>query len=371
MNYNGLEAWGWRDSDREAFEGLECDTEMCLPGRIISQREDTYTLATSEGLKWAHPAGVLFHKNTSGQRPGVGDWVVLEAADCAVTDEEEGTVVVTHSVIEVLPRHSCFLREAPGGRGEAQVVACNVDKVFIVNPAEDVNLNRIERFAVAIASGGAVPSVVLSKADLVSPEELVESKQRVENLVVDLEVLTSQNAEQDGEELQSVFSSVLSAGRTYALVGASGVGKSTLVNALLGEQVQDTGDVRSGDKKGRHVTTFRELFALPNGALIMDTPGVREFALWSQGHGLSVVFSDIEELEQGCRFSDCSHQTEPKCQVLQAIEDGSLSSRRVENWRSLSREISENEERRQRRQQRRARSERRRKANRDKRFSRQ
>ena len=340
-------------------------------GRIISQREDTFTVVTEDDQVYAHPAGVLFHKKTSLERPGVGDWVLLEAIDCTITDEaESSTLLATHSVVQVLPRHSVFLREAPGGRGEAQVVASNVDTIFIVNPADDINLNRIERFAVAIFSGGATPAVILSKADLVSDSELRAAVEEVRTLVPSLLVLDSHRAQEPDEELVKRLSAELRVGHTYALVGASGVGKSTLVNALMGESIQETGAVREIDHKGRHVTSFRELFPLPNGALLMDTPGVREFAVWSQGEGIEQVFSEIVAWEEECRFSDCSHRSEPNCAVTQAVLDGKLSQRRLDNWRSLCLELEQNKERRQIRQQKRERSQYRRKKKRDKRFSR-
>ena len=365
----GLVAWGWEPRLEEAYEALELSAELCLPGRILSQREDTFTVMTEEGLRWAHPAGVLFHRCTAVERPGVGDWVVLEAADCEISEEEE-EISVTHSVTHVLPRKSCFVREAPGGRGEAQVVATNVDIVFVVNPADDINLNRIERFAVAILSGGARPAAILSKGDLVDDGPLEENLKSVSQLVEELTVIACAHADDDRQAAREAVSPYLQSGKTYALVGASGVGKSTLVNALLGESVQQTGDVREGDSKGRHLTSFRELFPLPGGALIMDTPGVREFAMWSMGEGVGQVFADIEELEQKCRFSDCSHQSEPGCAVREAVEAGLLSERRLSNWRGLREELEENQARRDRRQARRERSQFERKKKRDKRFSR-
>jgi len=202
----------------------------------------------------------------------------------------------------------------------------------------------------------------------VSREALLQAQSDISTLMQGLEVFCSSHAATSVEHTRGLLGSALKMGKTYALVGASGVGKSTLVNALLGEQVQETGAVREGDKKGRHVTTFRELFPLANGSLLMDTPGVREFGLWSHGEGLSEVFSDIVELERECRFADCQHDREPGCAVTGAVEQGALSERRLEHWRCLSREIDENRERRDNREARRARSTFRRKVQRDKRF---
>lgn len=365
-----LAAWGWTQEQFLSYQQHElCSQSNIEPGRIVSQREDTFQVVTATGVVWAHPAGVLFHRSTTQERPGVGDWVLLEAADFEITDEVD-TMKVTHSVVHVLPRKSCFLREAPGGRGEAQVVACNVDKVFVVNPADDLNLNRLERFAVAIASGGAIPAVILSKGDLVSEQEMRQARDACQKLWQEVEVYLCSDVPRQREVVHSALSTAFQSGCTYALVGASGVGKSTLVNALMREQVQETGAVREGDGKGRHVTTFRELFPLANGALLMDTPGVREFAMWSEGDGLDFVFSDIREYQDGCRFADCSHQSEPGCEVKKAVNSGKLSQRRLDNWRALSQELVQNEERQERLKCRRERSDRRRKVQRDKRFSR-
>ena len=369
MNSSELLPWGWDAEWEQAYAEGNFDPAHFAPGRVLSQREDTFTLITPQGIRWGHPAGILFHESTARERPGVGDWVVLEIIDCPLSDEAS-KFTVTHSVVEVLPRRSCFVREAPGGRGEAQVVACNVDKVFVVNPADDVNLNRIERMAVAIASGGAEPAVILSKGDLVDEDTLRAAEEAVRPLAEKLEVLCCGDAPVRTQTIRQTFAKVLLPGYTYALVGASGVGKSTLVNALMDEEVQETGAVRSSDGKGRHVTTFRELFPLANGALLMDTPGVREFGMWAQGDGLEIVFSDIETLQESCRFADCIHSCEPGCAVLEAVKKGTLSSRRLENWRSLSEELSQNVERQEQQKSRRERSQLRRKVKRDNRFSR-
>ncbi len=352
-----LSEWGWNEELESVWRTL--DTPGALVGRILSQREDTYSVITSEGLRPAHPAGVLFHKGDEEARPAVGDWVVLE------TSSEEGALVT-----EVLPRLSRFLREAPGGRGVAQVVASNVDVVFLVTPISEVNPNRLERFMVAICAGGAEPMVVLSKGDLASPQQSIAAAAEVRGLMEGLKILCTSTPWNQREAIGEEFEPVLRPAATYALVGASGAGKSTLLNALVGEELQETGSVREGDGKGRHVTSFRELFALPNGALVMDTPGMREFALWSDDGGLERVFADVHARSNDCRFSDCAHLAEPGCAVRGAVEEGALSRRRVENWRSLSAEMAENESRRAIMQARRERGDLRRKKQRDHRFSR-
>lgn len=354
-----LTQWGWSPHWQAALEQVPEAQDLVI-GRILSQREDTLMVATEEGVIAAHPAGVLFHKCSSEELPAVGDWVGLE-----LCEEDEGALVNL-----VLPRRSRFLREAPGGRGVAQLVACNIDLVFLVSPVSELNLNRLERFLVAIHAGGAEPCVVLSKADLVSEQQLLAASTQVRGLQEGLRLLTSRTPWDQREAVQAEFATVFEPGATCALVGTSGAGKSTLLNTLAGEDLQETASVREGDGKGRHVTSFRELFALPNGALMMDTPGMREFALWSDQGGLEAVFHDLVELEASCRFNDCAHDSEPGCAVQEAIEQGQLSTRRLENWRGLRQEMEENEARRDRRQARRERSEYRRKKKRDKRFSR-
>lgn len=367
-----LKAWGWTQEWQEAWEALTAPGRhhedsvlegatganlLAMPGRILSQREDVFSVITEVGMVSAHPAGVLFHRYTEEERPAVGDWVALESA-------EDGALVT-----EVLPRRSRFLREAPGGRGLAQLVAANVDTVFVVSPVSELNLNRIERFLVAICAGGAEPTVVLSKADLVTPEQRLAALTQVRGLMEGVPALCTATPWITRDDVLEEFEPLLYPGRTYALVGASGAGKSTLLNALVGEELQATGQVRDVDGKGRHVTSFRELFALPSGALVMDTPGMREFALWSDAGGLERVFADICRLAADCRFSDCAHEAEPGCAVQGAVGEGRLTRRRLENWRSLQDEMGENLSRRHVMAARRERGDFRRKKKRDKRFS--
>lgn len=351
-----LQAWGWSEAWQTAWETARLDG--AVPGRILSQREDTFTVVTEDGTRLAHPAGVLFHRCAEQERPAVGDWVALEVG-------EDGGALVTH----VLARRSRFLREAPGGRGVAQLVATNVDTVFIVSPVSELNLNRLERFLVAICAGGAEPTVVLSKGDLVTAEQLLAAATQVRALMDEVSVLCTSAPRENPEAVREEFRPLLLLGSTYALVGASGAGKSTLLNALVGQELQATGQVREGDGKGRHVTSFRQLFALPNGALMMDTPGMREFALWADDGGLERVFSDIVGWAESCRFSNCTHHAEPGCQVQSALADGRLSQRRLDNWRVLDSEMLDNVSRRSVMQARRERGDLRRKKKRDTRFS--
>ncbi len=349
-----LTEWGWN----EAFAAERAEYPEGIVGRILSQREDVFSLVIQDGMTTATAAGALFHKHDKEALPAVGDWVLTQQA------ADDGNVVTA-----VLPRRTRFLREAPGGRGIPQIVASNVDVVFLVTPVLDVNRNRLERFLVGVCGCGAEPVVVLTKSDLASEEQRAEALEKIDEVMDGLKVLYTTTPWSHGRETREIFSTVLRPAATHALVGASGAGKSTLLNSLVGESVQQTGEVREGDGKGRHVTSFRQLFALPDGSLVMDTPGMRELAPWSDEGGIAMVFSDIVALAEGCRFRSCEHQNEPDCAVQQAVEQGRLSERRLVNWRTLRSEISQSEERREIMKERREREYFQRQKKRDGRFS--
>lgn len=354
----GLAAWGWTADWQRTWQELDLTgSAQLLPGRILSQRDDIFTVALQGSTVQAHSAGSLFQRSSEEERPAVGDWVAVELS--------EDNALVT----QVLARSSRFMREAVLGRGVAQMVAANVDVILVVCPFSNFNANRIERLLLAICGGGAEPMLVLTKGDLVSLEEqqalILESGTLMEGLTV---VCTS-SARKSPELVRAEFEPLLQAGQTYALIGTSGAGKSTLINCLMGEERQMTGEVRETDGKGRHVTSFRELFALPGGALIMDTPGMREFAVWAEVGGLECVFADIVGLVEECRFSNCTHHSEPGCAVQSAIKGGALALRRFENWRTLKSEMEGNLERRSVMEGRRQRVDYQRKKTRDQRYS--
>lgn len=262
-----------------------------------------------------------------GLRPAVGDFVLL-------TGEPSSFVIV-----DILPRRTSLARQAAGTKTQMQTIAANLDRVFVVTSFnEDFNFNRLERYLTAIHDGGATGVVVLNKADLVGGEERREHVALLRARLGDDVTIVSSCAlgEQDGlAELMPH----LRDGETSSFVGSSGVGKSTLVNSLLGEARQVTADVRESDARGRHTTTHREMFLLPGGAIVIDTPGMREFQLWDEGGGLA-AFGDIEELGATCRFRDCSHESEPGCAVVAAVDRGELSEARLESWRRLQREVA-------------------------------
>lgn len=257
-------------------------------------------------------------------QPAVGDWVALER------DSENGRVQIKF----VLPRKSKFSRFAAGIEVKEQIVAANVDTVFIVQSLNrDFNMRRLERYLIAAWNSGALPVVVLSKADLCN--DLEEKIAEVNNTAPGVEVHAISCVTGEGiTGLRKYFNP----GKTVALLGSSGVGKSTLVNTLAGRQILKTGDIRENDSRGRHTTTRRELLLLPEGGLILDTPGMRELAVWEAGTGMEVLFADIEELSRNCRFSDCKHENEPGCAVKEALESGKLDKRKWESWVKLKRE---------------------------------
>jgi ribosome biogenesis GTPase / thiamine phosphate phosphatase len=265
---------------------------------------------------------------TSGRRPvATGDWVIVGPGP--LPDD-------LPTVIDVLPRRSAFVRERPGRETAEQVVAANVDTVLVVNGLDTgVNARRIERYLALAWQSGAVPAIVLTKADCCTDDDVAGAVEDVRSVALGVEVHTVSAA--DGRGIDRLATAHLSQGRTVALLGPSGSGKSTLVNRLAGADVMATGETRR-DGKGRHTTVHRELVVLPGRGLLLDTPGMRGISLWDAAEGVSQTFADVEALIGECRFSDCRHLGEPGCAVLAAVEDGSLVESRLASWHKLQRE---------------------------------
>jgi len=256
--------------------------------------------------------------------PAVEDWVVAELRD-------NGRAALIH---EVLPRRSRFVRKIAGRRVTEQVLAANVDTALLISALDgDFNPRRIERYLAQCWESGAKPVIILNKADCCeTPHKLAE---KIEGAAMGVPVIViSAKTGQGFEELEKYLVS----GSTLVLLGSSGVGKSTIVNRLMGSTIQEVEEVRESDSRGRHTTTARELFGLPRGALLIDTPGLRELQLWDADEGISQVFTDIESLSALCRFGNCRHEGEPGCRVQQAVDDGALDPARLENWRKVLRE---------------------------------
>jgi ribosome biogenesis GTPase len=306
----------WNALEREAAE---------VPARVVSQQRSLWRIAGEFGECWATPSGKLRESgDLDGDWPAVGDWV---AAQVTCTDNRATLHAVLH-------RRSQFVRKVAGKRVAQQVIAANVDTAFLVAALDgDFNLRRLERYLAQCWESGASPVIVLNKTD--ECNAVAARVADVESIARGVPVLAMSAQTGSGIVAMDAF---LNPGRTIVLLGSSGVGKSTIVNRLLGHDLRVTQPVRESDSRGRHTTTARELLRLPTGALVIDTPGLRELQLWDAAGGVAESFADIEQLASECRFRDCRHDHEPGCAVLAAIASGVLDRARWENRRKLERE---------------------------------
>jgi len=314
---------GWGDALADTFH--EHADAGLRPGRVAIQHRGAYVLLTQEGEVWAGVRGRLRHAAGGGDGvPAVGDWVAYSRPDGA----ERGTIEA------ILPRRSAFRRKQAGRETAEQVVAANVDVLFLVTSLnQELNVRRIERYMTLAWESGADPVVVLTKADLCA--DVGTAVALVETVTFGVPAHVTSALTGEGFEALRAH---LDGGRTGAAVGSSGVGKSTLINHLAGEERLATQDIRE-DGRGRHTTTHRELIVLPGTGCVIDTPGMRELQLWDSAEGLERAFEDVESLVAECRFTDCAHETEPGCAVRSAMADGRLDADRFESYRKLQREL--------------------------------
>ncbi len=322
-----LELWGWDAGWADELARL--GEPGLVPARVVAQHRGRWTVVTEFGDAPAAPTGRLRHRALDGDLPAVGDWVAC------LPSPDEGDLRIQ----AVLNRRSAFRRRMAGPQVGAQIVAANVDTVFMATSLNhDFKPGRLERYVAMARESGAEPVVLLTKADLHDdPDGTAErSAQDLGVAAVAVSSATGFGVERIGRWLVP--------GRTVGLVGSSGVGKSTLLNLLAGERLMATREIREDDGRGRHTTTHRELFRIAGGALVLDTPGLRELGLWDAEAGVEDTFADIVALAKRCRYRNCGHFMEPGCVVMGAVKEGKLDARRLRNYRRLSRELADQPE---------------------------
>ncbi len=325
---SSLAAWGWDDHFESAWSSLPA-AEGLIPGRVVLEQPRTLHLVTPIGDVVATTVGRMRHRaRLRSDLPAVGDWVGFTPPS--------GTQ--THATVQViLPRRSKLSRKVPGNKTDEQVVAANVDRVFLLMGLDgDFSPRRVERYVLMFREAGVDGVVLLNKLDLApnAPEQIAA----VEALAAPLPVVAISCKHSIGLEALERW---LEPASTVALVGSSGVGKSTLINRLAGETRQATGDVRDRDDRGQHTTRHRELVRLRSGAILVDNPGIRELQPWVREESVEATFPDVVELAAHCRFSDCRHESEPGCAIRAAIARGDLTVERLGSFRALQAQVAQ------------------------------
>jgi ribosome small subunit-dependent GTPase A len=310
----------------ERFEQEATLYEGLFIARVTEQHRDLYKVICESGEINASISGKLAYRTDDQTSfPAVGDWVMIDRMD-----KSSGKAIIHH----ILRRKSVLARQAAGTINAGQVIAANVDIIFIcMSLNADFNLRRIERYLAIAWDSMATPVIVLTKSDLCL--DLQQKLGEIDSVSMGADVISCSSENGNGYEAINAY---IQAGKTIAFVGSSGVGKSTLINRLLGQNMLATKTIREDDDRGRHTTTHRQLLLLPNGGIVIDTPGMRELQIYTGN--LSKTFEDIEEIAYYCKFGDCSHGTEPGCAIRAAIKNGSLSEKRFESYQKLQREIS-------------------------------
>lgn len=295
-------------------------------GRVISEHKERYVVKTDKGEYDGEIIGNLrFTAHKRSDFPAVGDWVAIS--------EYDNNKVLIHSV---LPRKTIIERQAVGKQGEKQIIATNIDYAFIVQAVDrDFNINRIERYLTICNTSNVSPIIVLNKIDLITDNELSILVSKVQERVKKVPIIPISNESQRG---LIKLKENLEKGKTYCLLGSSGVGKSTLLNNLSGRELMKTNTISTSTNKGRHVTSHRELIVLEDGGILIDNPGIREVGIADSKEGLEITFNEIVKLSKDCKFKDCTHTTEVDCAVLKAVESGTIDKLSYENFLKMERE---------------------------------
>jgi len=316
----GFDSWF-----EEKCRGLE--SPDCAIARVTRVDKDRYLVRNEHNEVQAEPTGkLLFSADTSQELPCVGDWVFVQY-------HNDGTFAIIH---DLFPRRTFLRRKSAGDKVEYQMIASNIDVAFIMQSCDlNFNLRRMERYLVMVNEGHVEPVILLSKTDLVSEEELEKRMSEIRDARINARIIALSNKTEMGLE---TVKQALQKGKTYCLLGSSGVGKTTLLNHLLGCEAFETNPVREKDSRGRHTTARRQMTVLDGGALLVDTPGMRELGLMGVGASIDDSFSDIHELSKNCRFNDCTHSVEAGCAILVAVQTGSLSEARYQSYMKLIKE---------------------------------
>jgi ribosome biogenesis GTPase len=327
---NGIEALGFGKWFQDNVDPV--DLESFNIARVIAVHKDSYILNNGENDVFAELIGkMLFSAASPIDFPAIGDWVLA-------TFYDKGTFSIIH---DVLPRKSLLKRKTPGKRIDFQLIAANIDVAFIVQSLDtNFNLRRLERYLVMVKDSNIEPIILLSKSDLLSPKEIENRVKEIHKIMPILHVQPFSNKNESG--LKNV-KDLLAPRKTYCLLGSSGVGKTTLLNNLIGDAIFKTKTVRKKDSHGRHATTYRQLIKLECEAMLIDTPGMRELGNFSVETGIDETFTEIVELSEQCQFNDCSHINEKGCAVLKAVENGQILEKRYQNYIKMKKESIYNE----------------------------
>jgi ribosome biogenesis GTPase / thiamine phosphate phosphatase len=319
-----LEDFGYNDR----IEKLRIDNNLkeFEIGRVISEHKERYIVKTEKGEFEAEITGNMrFSANGREDFPAVGDWVAL------ITYDSEFAII--HKII---PRLSVISRQAVGQFGEVQIIAANIDFAFIVQAVDrDFNINRLERYLTICNSSKVTPIIILTKTDLINEQSKAAIIESIHHRIKDVPVFAISNETQDGYEL---LIPIIEKGKTFCMLGSSGVGKSSLLNNLSGRSIMKTGTISKSTSKGRHITSHRELFILENGGILIDNPGMREVGIVDTANGLETTFDIVFSLAQNCKFKDCTHTNEKGCSVIEAFEKGELDKGVFENYKKMQRE---------------------------------